>query len=61
MPQVGGLALSPLWLGSQLWREFDPWPFHMLPVWPRKEKKEIGKPQGNLSVKKNIFFSSTRK
>ena len=35
---VKDLALSLLWLGSQLWQEFDPWPlnFCMLWVWPKK-------------------------
>lgn len=36
-------ALSLQWLGSLLWREFDPWPesFHMLQVWSKKEKKNF--------------------
>ena len=42
------LVLPQLWHRLQLWLELDPWPrnFHVLRVWPNKEKKErkeIGK------------------
>ena len=37
---VNDLALLLLWLGSLLWRGFDPWPrnFHILWVWPKINK-----------------------
>ena len=37
-------ALLPLWLGTMLWCQFDPWPgnFHMPWAWARKKKKKIG-------------------
>ena len=37
--QVKDWVLSLLWLESQLWREFNPWPgnFRVLQVWPKKK------------------------
>ena len=39
-PWVKDLALSLLWLWSQLWCDFDPWSgnFHMLWAWPQTNK-----------------------
>jgi len=36
------VKVSLLWLGSQLWCGFNPWPgnFHMLQVWQKKKKKK---------------------
>ena len=40
--------VSLLWLGSLLWRRFDPWPgnFHMPQVQPKGKKRTCGEGQG---------------
>ena len=51
--QVKDPTLSLLWLGSQLWCGFDPWPgniliIHMLRTWPKSKKKK--------KKKKSLFY-----
>ena len=43
--QVKDPALSPLWLGSLLWRRFNPWPrkFCMPQAWQEREGRKEGK------------------
>ena len=40
---VKDLMLSLLWLRQLLWHKFNPWPgnFHMLHVWPQKNKQTV--------------------
>lgn len=45
---VKDLALSPLWLGSLLWREFDPWPGNFSMPWAQSKKKENKKLRTHL-------------
>ena len=46
--QVKDLVLSLLWLRSQLWHRFDPWPwnFHMPWAWQKKKGQSHGRGRG---------------
>ena len=50
-------ALSLQWLGSLLWREFDPWPgkFYILRMKPKKKKKKK-KIKTQRKAKRNKFY-----
>ena len=55
---VKDLILSPQWLRSLLWLEFDPWPrnFPMPWVWPKQQQQQQ-KPEGNdIGQHLNSFF-----
>ena len=45
--QVKDPALSLQWFGLLLWHRFDPWleNFHMPRAWPKKKKREGGRPE----------------
>ena len=60
---VKDLALSLLWLGSQLWRGLDPWPgnFHMPWTWQKKKegRKEKGKKE-RKKIKMGVWKQETQ-